>query len=208
MRILCGALALVLSGTLTFVATSPASAQGLRAELHTGYDRVQGGGDRRDGLLYGVGLGYDVTLAPKLMVGIDASIDDSTTKGCESAANVRACVRAGRDLAIGGRVGYAISATDTVYVLASYTNARVTSRVTTTAATPAPTPTPTPVPALAAAAVSSTQRYSDNLDGVRFGLGLEHNFAANLYGKAEYRYSNYEAGVERHQILAGVGIRF
>jgi outer membrane immunogenic protein len=30
----------------------------------------------------------------------------------------------------------------------------------------------------------------------------------NSFAKAEYRYSNYEQGVERHQVMGGFGFRF
>jgi outer membrane immunogenic protein len=45
-------------------------------------------------------------------------------------------------------------------------------------------------------------------DGVRGGVGLEHQFNGNAFVKVEYRYTNYEAGVERHQVVTGVGFRF
>lgn len=47
-----------------------------------------------------------------------------------------------------------------------------------------------------------------NADGVRFGGGLEHRFNGNLFVKGEYRYTNYEAGGSRHQVLGGLGVRF
>ena len=43
---------------------------------------------------------------------------------------------------------------------------------------------------------------------LRVGAGVEQQLGTNLYAKAEYRYSNYEAGIERHQVLGGVGFRF
>lgn len=46
------------------------------------------------------------------------------------------------------------------------------------------------------------------LDGVRLGLGAEVAFNERLFGNVEYRYSNYEAGVELHQTLIGLGVRF
>ena len=46
-----------------------------------------------------------------------------------------------------------------------------------------------------------------NLDGFRVGAGIEHSLG-QAYLKAEYRYSNYELGVSRHQVVGGVGIRF
>jgi outer membrane immunogenic protein len=47
-----------------------------------------------------------------------------------------------------------------------------------------------------------------NADGIRAGAGLEYALGQNLFVKAEYRYSNYEAGVERNQVVGGFGFRF
>lgn len=46
------------------------------------------------------------------------------------------------------------------------------------------------------------------LDGARIGAGAEFALGTNAFAKAEYRYSDYELGVETHQMLAGVGFRF
>lgn len=46
------------------------------------------------------------------------------------------------------------------------------------------------------------------LDGVRFGLGLECAATENVYVKAEQRYGNYELGAELWQTVVGVGFRF
>lgn len=46
------------------------------------------------------------------------------------------------------------------------------------------------------------------LDGVRVGAGAEFAVGSNVYANAEYRYSNYELGVEAHQMLVGLGYRF
>jgi outer membrane immunogenic protein len=45
-------------------------------------------------------------------------------------------------------------------------------------------------------------------DGVRAAIGAEFAVAENLTIKLEQRYSNYEAGVELHQTVAGLGFRF
>lgn len=54
--------------------------------------------------------------------------------------------------------------------------------------------------------------YSDyksrKLDGVRVGAGVEFNVLPNIYVKTEYRYTNYEKGVGKHNVLGGLGIRF
>ena len=67
----------------------------------------------------------------------------------------------------------------------------------------------------------------DNIDtdGYRLGAGLEYAMSPNSFAKFEYRYSNYSEGevdfdgdlpdsdrfdvdLDRHQIMAGVGVRF
>lgn len=46
------------------------------------------------------------------------------------------------------------------------------------------------------------------LDGVRVGLGVEYALTEKVFSNVEYRYSNYERGVELHQTLIGLGFRF
>jgi outer membrane immunogenic protein len=85
-----------------------------------------------------------------------------------------------RDLYVGGRVGVPMGSTALAYVKAGYTNARV----------------------------EATGLGGDNGDGVRLGAGLEYKLGGNLFVKGEYRYSNYEQGVSRNQVVGGVGLRF
>lgn len=54
---------------------------------------------------------------------------------------------------------------------------------------------------------AATRDYG-NLDGLRLGIGLQQGLGGRLYPKVEYRYSNYEADAERHQLLAGIGVTF
>jgi len=84
-----------------------------------------------------------------------------------------------RDIYVGGRVGLPIGTSTLAYVKAGYTNAR-----------------------LEAAGIG------ENGDGVRVGAGLEHRLSGNLFVKGEYRYSNYEGDIERHQLVGGLGLRF
>lgn len=87
-------------------------------------------------------------------------------------------ISAGRDIYAGARVGYAAGST-LFYAKGGYTNAR-----------------------------ASFAGTGENFDGYRVGGGVEHNFG-RFYGKVEYRYSRYDdAGLNRDQVLAGVGIRF
>jgi outer membrane immunogenic protein len=46
------------------------------------------------------------------------------------------------------------------------------------------------------------------LEGLTLGGGLEVNVAGPVYGKLEYRYTDFDAGLGRHGALAGLGIRF
>jgi outer membrane immunogenic protein len=177
---------------------APAAAQegapftGPRIEALVGYDNLRGAGDGRDGLAYGVAAGYDFQMGGAV-AGLEVEYTDSDVDGCATGFVVaadRICATAGRDLYAGGRLGFAVAPSTLVYAKAGYTNARVGLNYT-DSVTPA-----------------NDFRLSDELDGVRVGAGLEQKLGTNLYAKAEYRYSNYESGFERHQVLGGVGFRF
>ena len=175
----------------TLVAATPACAEGFRAEVHTGLDIVSADDDSETGIMYGIGLGYDIAVSPKVELGIDLSADLASTEGCENSAilvNDRACFDAKRDLAAALRVGYKVSEKGTLYALAGYTNARFRGSYTTPAGV--------------------TTRDSANFDGFRLGAGYQHAFGDKFYGKVEYRYSNYEGDITRHQALLGVGMKF
>lgn len=47
-----------------------------------------------------------------------------------------------------------------------------------------------------------------DIEGLRLGGGLEVNLAGPVYGKVEYRYTDFEGGLGKHGGLVGVGIRF
>jgi len=178
-------------------AASPAAAEGFRAEIHGGWDHARADGpginnnDSDSGIVYGIGAGYDFAISPKVELGLDLSADLSSLEECESSVvlpNDRACLDAGRDLAAAIRLGYKVSDRGTLYALAGYTNARFRFDYTTPGGV--------------------TTRDGRNLDGFRLGAGYQHDFGKRMYGKVEYRYSNYEAGVTRHQALMGVGVKF
>lgn len=187
------ALVIAFTSLIAIAAASPAAAQ-LRAEVHGGWDHASTDvgaydiGD--DGVVYGVGFGYDHPVGSNAFVGLDFSIDDSTAKECEGSvvvANDALCVRAGRDLAAGIRAGLNVGERGKVYALAGYTNARFRTVYRNG---------------------NTVTRDAENLDGFRLGAGYQHGFGSNAYGKIEYRYSNYEADTTRHQVLVGVGLTF
>jgi outer membrane immunogenic protein len=206
---------------VTAVAT-PAFAQsangpfdGFRVGAVAGWDGLRPGrgpgssisdGNGADGFLYGADLGYDHQMG-KLVLGAEGEVDGSTAKATNDPTDVNALgygrVKSGRDLYIGGRVGYTVAPTTMFYAKAGYTNAR-----------------------LDLTASDGTTRTGDhyNLDGYRLGVGVEQAIGTNAYAKLEYRYSNYgdarleypngtntsnfDVDTDRHQVVAGVGFRF
>jgi outer membrane immunogenic protein len=55
---------------------------------------------------------------------------------------------------------------------------------------------------------TNLERPAADLEGLTLGGGLEVNVAGPVYGKIEYRYTDFDAGVGRHGGLVGVGFRF
>jgi len=49
--------------------------------------------------------------------------------------------------------------------------------------------------------------FPGSLDGVKFGLGFEHDFG-RFYGSVETRYADYEQGLESYQTVIGAGVKF
>jgi outer membrane immunogenic protein len=188
----------VLAALVAGAVAAPAMAQdsapftGFRVEGIAGYDRAKVPGEHANGVVYGVGAGYDFQTGGAVL-GIEGEASDSTADKCVTGFLVtgdRICSSAGRDLYVGGRVGGLVSPNTLIYGKAGYTNGRINTDYTTATGGPA------------------SFRSRDNLDGLRVGAGVEHAVGRNAFVKVEYRYSNYEADVERHQAVAGFGFRF
>ena len=196
---------IVLAALFAATAATPALAQekapftGLRAEGIIGYDRISDGTDgdagSSDGLLYGGQLGYDFQ-AGGLVLGIEGEVTGATTDTRADSllvAGDRLVLDAGRDYYVGGRIGGAISPQALVYAKAGYTNAKLNSEYRTG---------------------TTVVRDSAELDGWRIGAGVEYKLTPQFHLKGEYRYSNYgeidgfDTDVDRHQVLAGIGVRF
>lgn len=181
-------LKIITTALLVSTAAVPALAQdataapftGAHIEAIAGGDRLQAQGSHDDGVLYGANAGYDIQRG-KIVVGIEGEVTDSTQKERFGTLTQHA----GRDLYAGARIGTVIGGNNLLYAKAGYTNARYT------------------------VSGAGTGTLADgNLDGVRVGAGIEHALSDRAFVKAEYRYSNYEQGVSRNQVLAGVGLRF
>lgn len=180
----------------TLAVAAPAVAQdtapktGFRAEALAGWDRIEADGLDAEGLAYGGAIGYDFQ-AGGAVLGLEAEAMGSTGDKCFGAGTAidpRGCIKSSRDLYAGVRVGGMVTPATMIYAKGGYTNTRIRGTVDTGTG-----------PVLVA---------SENGDGWRLGAGVEHSFGNRLYGKAEYRYTNYEGDASRHQALVGLGVRF
>lgn len=189
---------IVVAALLAATAASPALAQdkapfsGAHVEGLAGWDRVQANNSHDDGVNYGIAGGYDFAGGGNTRFGIEGEVADSNTKDCvgaTTAANPRVCVKTDRDLYIGGRIGTVVSGGKALlYAKAGYTNAR--AKLTQDSGT------------------GQTTLDHKDLNGARVGVGAEYALTSNSYIKTEYRYSNYQDGVSRNQVVAGFGLRF
>lgn len=216
--------AMLVAGSTIAIAT-PALAQsaddtftGPRVEALVGYDDLKAGSSVDDdgnenndqsieGVNYGIGVGYDVDLGGAV-VGVEGEWTDSTAKTEFADGDFEGFgfgrVDAGRDLYIGARAGAKVQPDLLLYAKGGYTNAKLN--------------------VLANDGVTEfDQDY--NLDGFRVGAGAEYAMSENSFFKLEYRYSNYQEGevdfdgtlpdserfdvdLDRHQVMAGFGLRF
>lgn len=191
--------ALVVAGTAAPALAQDATFTGPRVEGIVGYDTASDGTDgdagSSDGVTYGGAIGYDVQLGGAV-IGAEAELTGSSVD--TRADNLltpgdRLRVDLGRDIYLGARVGAAITPTTLIYAKGGYTNARVETSY----------ETPT-----------TTTEIHEDMEGFRVGAGAEFKLSSNMYLKGEYRYSNYgkidgyDIDIDRHQVVAGVGIRF
>jgi outer membrane immunogenic protein len=202
-----------LAGALLASAATPAFAQesapftGPHVEGIIGYDILKAPDadidNGADGLLYGLNAGYDFQLGGAV-AGIEGEVTGATSNQRGSdllLTGDSARLKTDRDLYVGARLGFAVAPSTMLYVKGGYTNAKISARYND--------------------GTNPIINEGVTLDGYRLGAGIEQKF--NLFGpsgfvKAEYRYSNYknldfgaadiDTDLDRHQILAGVGVRF
>ena len=169
-----------------FAQDAPA-ASGPRLEALVGFDSISlsledlGVDDslEQSGFLYGVGLGYDFALGG-MSLGLDVEATDSTA---ELGDDDYGAIDAARDLYAGARVTFPVASNINAYVKGGYTNARFKGEF-------------------------DGESEGDNLDGFRLGAGAQVALSGKAFVGTEYRYSNYEADLTRHQFALVVGTRF
>ncbi len=224
----------LLAALLAGAAATPAFAQpagtaspftGLRVEGLVGYDSLRSGNDADDdvdtndddgdesidGVAFGAGVGYDFDLGG-VVAGVEGEFSESTGEQdadeTVDGVNFTSGVEVGRDLYVGGRIGFRAGPSTLVYGKAGYTNTSVEANI---------------------EGDGDRFEFDTNVDGYRLGAGIEQLIGPRSFAKLEYRYSNYnnldfsddfdlddfesedfdtDIDLDRHQIMAGVGIRF
>ena len=197
-------IAIILASASATALAVPAAAQdnsaftGPRIEGIAGYDISKAGSDvdndlndeddeSIDGFMYGVGIGYDVAVGG-LVLGAEAELTDSTAKtevvdGDLEDLGIAGEFETGRDIYVGARAGVLANPNTLLYVKGGYTNARFSAE-------------------------SGALRAKQDLDGYRIGGGAQFALAGKAYIGGEYRFSDYEDDVRRHQLVATIGTRF
>jgi outer membrane immunogenic protein len=174
--------------------SSPALAQettagGFRLEALFGIDSLkaeyeEGEGRKSEGGIFGgAAIGYDFPMGTALSVGADAEFTIGSTD-----TNIdEGRLKAKRDFYVGGRVTGQVSETIALYGKLGYTNQRIQFET---------------------EDEDEELTLAGNLDGIRAGAGIRFSSDNNAYYGLEYRYSNYEADVDRHQGVLFIGYKF
>lgn len=200
------------------VAGAPASAQnfeGVRAEARVGWNRIKLNGAFADGtdtlrasgsdngVSYGAEVGYDKMVRNNLLLGLYGTLDFANNKSCSEVFGLdQGCLKARRNIALGGRVGATFADSVLVYAKGGYSNGRLG------------------ISYNDQEGLLESFDVGRNRNGFHLGLGGESIITSRIYGKLEYVYSRYSrsrfsadefevsARAQRHQVLAGVGVRF
>lgn len=174
----------------------------IRATLQDGQNRVSQSADK-SGVTYGGEVAYDFSPNTKMVVGAYAGVEGSTVKACgELYGEDRLCVRAGRNINAGARVGAVIGDNILVYGKGGYSNGRVT------------------VDYRDYEFILPDENVGRNLDGFHVGGGIEAAIGSGIYGRLEYVYTKYgrvSAEIDtvtaslkptRQQVVYAMGVRF
>lgn len=185
------ALAALAIGATPAAAQTTGTPSGARVEALVGYDSLRVDlnefgidDDLRDNdVMYGIGAGYDFAVSPGVSAGVDLEYTQSNNKRDFDDGEENVEISTGRDLYAGGRVSLPISDVANVYAKAGYTNLQVTGE-------------------------SAGVDDKVNLDGYRVGAGAQFAITRGAYVGGEYRFSDYEEDVTRHQFAVTLGTRF
>jgi opacity protein-like surface antigen len=198
--------AALLAATAVAVPATAAEFSGFRAEIQGGWDNPVANHDIYDasnnfqytyheshsGFMYGGEVGYDFPVSEKIIIGALANVGGTTVKlqpnlptnFYSTNANV------GVNWNIAARAGVKVADSTLLYTSLGYSNTEIHYYTTNSNNS--------------ALSFEDSHRYG----GFLVAAGVEQAFAERFYGKLEYRYGDYQSGVSRNQIVAGVGMRF
>ncbi|WP_166430617.1 OmpA family protein [Polymorphobacter arshaanensis] len=189
--------AVLLAGTAS-VSAQAYEFDGFRVEGQGGWDNLkfdgvgQGFNTKVDdkGWVYGAEGGYDMRLSDSMILGVFGNYNWSTVKatGFDGLGGVTTA-DAKHEWSAMGRLGFKITPSTLLYVAGGYAKTKVDYNY-------------TPVASLVS--FDSSQSYG----GVRGAVGLEQGLGSHVYAKVEYRYTNYQDGLSRNQVVGGIGVRF
>jgi outer membrane immunogenic protein len=183
---------------------------GPRIEARVGFQRLtfdvnvtgtKGSAHRYD-FAYGGEAGFDGMIGNSALVGGYVGIDGGTIRQCEVDGTEETCLRDGRNLTAGGRIGFVAGSNALVYAKGGYSNGRLTATYTDSA-----------FPA-------DNVRGSSNRGGWHIGAGAEVKASDTGYFKLEYVHTNYNGATfrdgtdfisldaHRDQVMLGFGLRF
>jgi outer membrane immunogenic protein len=168
-----------------------AEASGLRIEVLGGFDND----GFEQGMLYGGRIGYDLKLAPRLLLGIDGEFSDVTTDQ-EFAFPGQPSLAAddGPEYYVGARATFLLSKRFRLHGGGGYTRTREGFFFQSD-------PNPAPLGTVAAGRMT--------VDGLRLSAGAQLSLGRRAFLGAEYRYSNYDDfGLDREQVVGSIGFRF
>ena len=159
-----------------------------------GIEAAQWYGDAKAAGIYGGQLGYDWQ-SNGIVFGIEGEATGGTGEHCTTIYYTaggadRSCVKPGRDLYAGGRIGTVLGETTLLYAKAGYSNVHET------------------VELRDRATGSIRSSAGGTIGGYRVGIGIEKRLGQTFLLKTEYRYSNYAGDYTRHQAVVGLGLRF
>ena len=192
---------LLLAALLAGSAATPVMAyefNGFRIEGQGGWDdlkiNTEDHGFNRSfsdkGWTYGAEAGYDLRLSNTVSLGVFGNYDWSTV-GASIGNGLGAVIDADakNDWSAMARLGFKVGNSTMVYVAGGYAKTKVDYNFTPTASL---------------VTFDSSESYA----GVRGAVGIEQALGSNVYAKVEYRYTNYQDGLSRNQVVGGLGIRF
>lgn len=156
----------------------------------------------KSGASYGGEIGYDYR-RNNLVFGGYAGIEGSSVKECDELFGLdELCLKSGRNITAGVRIGSVVSDNFMIYAKGGYSNGRLQATY------------------RDFELILADVNEGENLSGFHLGAGIEGEVGGNIYGRLEYVYSDYgkqtvrvEDGAfslkpTRHQVLYGMGVRF